>query len=363
MSNMTIGIIGCGNIAPAYLRGAQKSDVVRVKACADVLAEAARARASEFGCEAMSVEQLLGDREIELVVNLTIPRAHFEIAMQILGAGKHVYNEKPLSVTVEDGKRLLDAAAPRGLRVGCAPDTFLGAGMQTCRRVFDDGVIGTAIGGNMCMAWLGPESWHPNPAFFYDVGGGPLLDMGPYYVTALVNLLGPVQRVSAFTSRPRKERVATSEARYGEKIPVRVDTHNTGLVEFAGGASITATFSWDVAHTQMPRLVIFGSEGTLEMPDPNGFVGPVNIRRHGGEDWSEQPLLHAENARMFGVVDMAAAIRQGRPHRASGELALHVLEVLEAFGRSSAAEKPVLIQNGCLRPAPLPIGLTAWAID
>ena len=229
---MKIGIIGCGTISSAYFEGARKTDILEIKACADLRTEAAQAQAERYNSHALTVDELLADPEIELVVNLTIPRAHVEVGLQVLEAGKHVYSEKPLGVDVESGKQLIATAAEKGLRVGSAPDTFLGAGIQTSRQTLDAGKIGRPIAGTAFMCGHGHESWHPNPAFYYDIGGGPMLDMGPYYVTALVNILGPVKRVAAITTIAFEERVATSETVRGLRIPVKTTTHLTGTIEF-----------------------------------------------------------------------------------------------------------------------------------
>lgn len=359
--NMKIGIIGCGTISGAYFGGAQKTDILQIKACADLRMEAAQAQAERHGCEALTVEELLADSEIELVVNLTIPRAHVEVGLQVLEADKHVYSEKPLGVDVESGKQLIALAAEKGLRVGSAPDTFLGAGIQTSRQALDAGAIGKPLAGTAFMCGHGHESWHPNPAFYYDIGGGPMLDMGPYYVTALVNLLGPVKRVAAMTTKAFEERIATSEAAKGLRIPVKTTTHLTGTMEFHNGALITMMMSFDMWRHSLPCIEIYGETGSMQVPDPNGFGGTVNVA-DAREGWEAVPLAFPNNARMIGVIDMVAAIQAGRAHRANGDLAYHVLEVMLAFDKSSETSEHVEIESTTERPAPMPTGLKEWEV-
>ena len=359
---MKIGIIGCGTISGAYFNGAQKTDILEIKACADIRLDAAQRQAERHNCQAYTVDELLADDEIELVVNLTIPRAHVEVGLQVLEAGKHVYSEKPLGVDTESGKLLIDTAAEKGLRVGSAPDTFLGAGIQTSRQALDAGKIGRPIAGTAFMCGHGHESWHPNPAFYYDIGGGPMLDMGPYYVTALVNILGPVKRVAAVTTKAFEERVATSEAARGLKIPVKTTTHLAGTIEFQNGAIITMIMSFDMWRHSLPCIEIYGETGSMQVPDPNGFGGPVPVCPAGG-NWEAEDIPFPNNARMIGVIDMVSALRSGRMHRANGALAYHVLEVMCAFDKSSESGEHVVIESTTERPAPLPHGLNEWEID
>ena len=362
MEKMKIGIIGCGNISGAYFGGAQKTDVLEIKSCADIKMEVAQNAAERSGCQAVTVAELLADPEIELVVNLTIPKAHIEVGLQVLEAGKHVYSEKPMGVSTEEAQKLVHLAEQKGLRIGGAPDTFMGAGGQTARKTLDEGAIGRPVAGTAFMCGHGHESWHPNPAFYYDVGGGPMLDMGPYYITALVNILGPVKRVAGITAKAFEERIATSEARAGLRIPVKVTTHLTGVMEFMNGAIITMIMSFDMWRHSLPCIEIYGTEGSMKVPDPNGFGGTVAVAPKGG-DWEEAPLAFPNNARMIGVVDMVCAIRSGRPHRASGELIYHVLELMTAFDKSSQSGKHVEIQSAVERPAPFPLGLDEWTVD
>lgn len=359
---MQIGIIGCGNISGAYFGGAKKTNILTIKSCADIRMEAAKNAAEKHGFQAVTVDELLADPEIELVVNLTIPRAHVEVGLQVLEAGKHVYSEKPMGVSTEDAQKLVKLAAEKGLRIGGAPDTFLGAGGQTARKTMDEGAIGRAVSGTAFMCGHGHESWHPNPAFYYDIGGGPMLDMGPYYITALVNILGPVKRVAGITTKALEERVATSEAVAGLRIPVKVSTHLTGVMEFANGAVITMIMSFDMWRHSLPCIEIYGTEGSMKVPDPNGFGGSVRVAS-AKDNWSDVPLAFPQNARMIGVVDMVSAIRSGRLHRANGELIYHVLELMTAFDKSSQSGQHIEIQSTVERPAPFPAGLNEWEVD
>jgi len=358
---INVGIIGCGNISQAYFNGAKTFDVLKVVSCADLNAAAAEAKAVENGCKVESVEELLANPDVDLVINLTIPAVHAEVSMMALNAGKHVHCEKPLAVHLEDAKTVLDLAAEKNLLVGCAPDTFMGAGFQTCRKLVDDGWLGRVVGGTAFMMSRGPESWHPNPAFFYEIGGGPMFDMGPYYITALVHLLGPVNRVSAVTSRAFETRTATCEAQFGKELPVHVPTHNSGTLEFHSGAVITVTISFDVYKHHHTPIELYGTEGSLQCPDPNTFGGPVALWTPTGGEWREQAFSHryAKNFRSIGAADMAMAILSGgaHKHRASGALAYHALEVMHAFEKSSVSGQHIVIESKPPQPAPLPLGL------
>jgi predicted dehydrogenase len=355
--SVRVGLVGCGVISGIYLQNAKRFPILDVVACADLVPERAAARAAEYGVpRTASVDHLLADHEIELVLNLTIPVAHAEIALAAVEAGKSVYNEKPLTISLEDGRRLVDLAAAKGVRVGCAPDTFLGAGLQTCRKLIDDGAIGEPVAATASMLCHGHEHWHPDPAFYYQPGGGPLFDMGPYYLTALVSLLGPVRRVTGSARASFAQRTISSKPRAGEKIDVRVPTHAAAVLDFADGAIATFVTSFDV-WARENRIEIYGSEGTLAVPDPNTFGGPVLLRRSGAADWEDVPLTHdyADNSRGLGVADMAEAIRDGRPHRASGELALHVLETMHAVHTASEQGHHVELTSRVDRPSPLPV--------
>jgi len=367
MAATKIGIIGCGNISAIYLKNCQQVfEDVEVAACADLIDERARARAEEFGVPAAcAVDELLAEGAIEIVVNLTVPGAHADVARRCVEAGKSVYNEKPLTITREEAHALLDAAEGAGVRVGGAPDTFLGAGYQTCRKLIDDGAIGEPVAATAFMTCHGHEGWHPDPEFYYKVGGGPMFDMGPYYLTALVTLLGPVRRVTGSTRISFPRRTIGSEPKKGTVIDVEVPTHVAGVMDFAGGAVGTIVTSFDVWAANLPRIEIYGSEGSLSAPDPNGFGGPVRLRRAGAAEWEDVAHTHgcAENSRGIGVADLARALRSGRPHRASGELARHVLDIMHAFHDASDTGRHVEPATTCERPAPLPTGLEAGKLD
>lgn len=370
MNPISIGVIGCGNISDSYFSGAARSNLVRVKTCADLNPAAAQAKATQYGVSAMSVEQLLADPEISIVINLTIPQAHAPVALQILDAGKHVYLEKPLAATLAEARAVMARAEAKGLRVGCAPDTFFGAAHQACRRVLDSGLIGKPIGGSVTVLSHGMETWHPNPAFFFKPGGGPILDMGPYYIAQLVNLLGPVARVTACTSIGNATRTVTSEPLNGQVIQVEVPTTMNGVLEFVNGANVSMSASWDVWAHKRSFIEIYGTEGSLLGVNPNFFGGepmvcklnedwqPVDISAHpfGQDNRALRSGAQVADYRIVGLLDMAAAISQGRAHRANGALALHVLEVLEAFERSSITGAHINMESSCAQPDAVPLG-------
>lgn len=364
-STIGVGIIGCGNISQAYFNGCKKFEVLDLVACADLNMEAARAKAEQNGCKAQTVQELLANKDVDLVINLTIPAVHAQVSIAALQAGKHVHSEKPLAVNLEDGKAILDLAQQNGLLVGCAPDTFLGAGLQTSRKLVDDGWIGRVTGGAAFLMSRGPESWHPNPFFFYQIGAGPMFDMGPYYMTALVHLLGPVKRISAITSRAFEKRTATSKEHFGAPIPVEVPTHYAGTMEFHSGATVSVTISFDVQKHGHGPIELYSTEGSLKVPDPNTFGGPVQLFTPASGEWQTQALSHryTENSRGIGAADMAYAILGQRPHRASGALAYHVLEIMHAFEKSSTTGAHVLLESKPDQPAPLPLGLIEGRLD
>jgi predicted dehydrogenase len=359
-TKLNLGIIGCGNISKAYFKGASTFEVLNIVACADLHHDAAVAKAEEHGCQAQSVDELLANPDIDMVINLTVPSAHAEVSLAALEAGKHVHCEKPLAVHLEDARKVIATAKDKGLRVGCAPDTFLGAGFQTCRKLIDDGWIGRPVAGSAFMMSRGPEGWHPNPAFFYQIGGGHMFDMGPYYITALLHLLGPVKRVAAVTSRAFQTRTATCKEQFGKEFPVEVPTHYAGVLEFHSGAAITMTVSFDVHKHQHTPIEIYGTEGSLRCPDPNTFGGPVELWTPMGKEWHPQAFSHryADNMRGIGAADMAMSILHAEyPQRASGELALHALEVMHAFETSSSTGTHVELTTRPAQPPPLPLGL------
>ena len=365
-AKVKIGIIGCGNIAPAYVRGCRLFNILELYAVADLQYERALGLAKEFDIpHALTVEELLTDPDIHIVINLTIPAVHAEVSQSILEANKHVYSEKPLAINRADGKKLVELAESRGLRIGCAPDTFLGGGIQTCRKLIDDGWIGEPVAATAFMMSPGVEAWHPNPFFYYAPGGGPMLDMGPYYLTALINLLGDVDQVTALSRISYAERFVTAKEHYGKTIHVTVPTHVTGLLQFNNGAIGTMITSFDIkGGANLPRIEIYGSEGSLSVPDPNRFDGPVKIKRAGSDEWAEIPLTHSDKVlRGIGVADMAYGIRYGRPHRASGKLAYHVLDIMHSFEVASETGQHIKIESSVTQPKPLPTGLVLGMLD
>ncbi len=361
---VSIGLIGCGVISSAYLKAASTFNVLNFTACADINADASARCSETFDIPSMRVDELLARSDIEVILNLTIPSAHADVNQAALQSGKHAYCEKPFALNTVEGQRVIKLAEECGLRVGCAPDTFLGGGHQTVRNAIDEGVVGQPIAGTAFMMNHGHESWHPNPAFYYQEGGGPLFDMGPYYLTALVNALGPVRRVTALTGRAFDTRNVGSEPRRGEQIRVDVDTHTAGTLEFTSGAIVTVVMSFDVWLHSNRFIEIHGTNASLSSPDPNGFGGSVRVS---GTDrtWDELPLTHGylENMRSIGLADMCVGIRTDRPHRCSGEIAYHVLEIMEAFEHSSAMGKHIELTTIPDRPDPLPMGLTVGELD
>ncbi|MDT0345878.1 Gfo/Idh/MocA family protein [Streptomyces litchfieldiae] len=357
-----VGIVGAGVISGEYLRTLSSFPDIRVLAVGDLDTSRAAAAAREHGVPvAGDLATVLAVPEVEIVVNLTIPTAHAAVATAALRAGKHVYGEKPLTATTAEGEKLLAEAAERGLLVGSAPDTFLGAGLQSALRAVRAGRIGTPIAAATAVQSLGPESWHPDPAFFYQPGAGPLFDIGPYYLTALVALFGPVSRVAATVARGRARRTTGSGPKAGETFPVDVPTHVSALLEFASGPRANSVFSFDSA---LPRIQfeVIGSDGTLAVPDPNTFRGPLRLRGNGDQDWSELPVEGATAGRGLGVLEMARALRAGEPHRASGALGLHVLQTMAAIAESGERGEfrspgvPTPGAAAVTAPEPLPLG-------
>jgi len=331
-----VAVVGAGNISSQYLANLTRFPDLNVIAIADLDEARAAAAAAEYGAAASgTLADILAIAEVEVVVNLTIPSAHAEVAAAALRAGKHLYGEKPITLDPAEAKALLAEAAARDLYVGNAPDTFLGAGLQSALRAIESGLIGTPIAAATAFRTPGPDRWHPNPEFLFAKGAGPLFDMGPYYLTSLVALLGPVSAVAATARRPRETRVIGSGPRIGTVFPVEVPTHVTALIEFAGGAGAASTFSFDSPDPGV-SFEVTGTEATLSVPDPNRFDGPLRIRSADDSEWRELPIDGTEAGRGIGVLDMARALRAGVPHRASGALALHVLDVMSAIIDSAA---------------------------
>lgn len=360
------GIVGCGNISRTYLGNKDMFPNLKIVKCADINQEAAAKAAEKYGIEACSVEELLADPEIDIILNLTTPGAHAEVAVAALNAGKHIYTEKPLAVNMEEADKIMALAAEKNLRVGCAPDTFLGGGQQTCRSIIDSGIVGKISGGTALMLSAGHECWHPAPAFYYKKGAGPLFDMGPYYITSLVNLLGPVKCVSALSNRSTDCRIGTM-VNHGKKFNVEVDTHVNALLHFECGAIINLVMSFDVSvkSPDMSCIELWGAQGGLRVPDPNTFGGEVKFGKAGltmGWANAANTYIYNDNTRIIGLADMALAIEENRPHRASGELAYHVLDVMCSIIRSAENREYVEIKSTCSRPAPLAKGLHSGEI-
>jgi predicted dehydrogenase len=356
---LTIGVVGCGKISGAYLETLGRLENVGVVAAADLdPARAAQVQAAYPEVTARGIDELLSDSEIDLVLNLTVPAAHAEVAKAALRSGKHVYGEKPLAATVTAAGEMLALAAAGGLRIGCAPDTVLGIGTQTARHAVDSGLIGTPVAATAVMANAGPEGWHPDPDFYFQPGGGPLLDMGPYYLSALVHLLGPVARVSGGARRSRASRTIGSGPRAGTVFPVDVDTHVTGVLEHESGALSTLVMSFDVHKSRMPLIEVHGTDASLSVPDPNRFDGTVEIWRPVEREWQPIPTSagYVNAGRGYGVADLATALRAGVPHRASAELALHVLDIMESTLTAAHTHTAVDVRSRCERPELVPEG-------
>jgi predicted dehydrogenase len=363
---MKIGIIGCGAISNAYFTNCKRFSILEIAACADLDMERARAKATEHAVpKACTVDELLADSTIELVVNLTVPKAHAPVALRALDAGKHVFGEKPFALNRAEGEAMVARAKAQGVRLGCAPDTVMGCGVQTARKYIDDGLIGKVIGGSAFMLCGGHETWHPSPEFYYEVGGGPMFDMGPYYLHALLTLLGPVRRVSGSASTTFPTRTITSRPKHGKVVPVEIPTHIVSVLEFASGASIALTVSFDVkgGHT-MPNIELYGTEGSIQVPDPNATGGPVRIRRANLHDWTEYNRTHPyrEGSRGVGVADMALAIRTNRPHRANESIAMHALDIMQAVHDAAASGQYVTLASTCDRPEPMRADLPDWQL-
>ena len=348
-----IGLIGCGSISKAYFAGCKRYDILEVVACADLDFNRAQEKAKEYGVRACTVDELIADLEVEIVINLTIPQAHAPVNERILRAGKHAYVEKPFGLDLKEARRVIALAKRKNLLVGGAPDTFLGGGVQTSRQLLDDGIIGKPVAGTAYMMCAGHESWHPSPEFYYKQGGGPMFDMGPYYITALVNLLGPVTRVSGSVRASFKHRTITSKPLNGKRVKVEVPTHYSGTLEFTNGTIVTVIMSFDVIRgTDQPPITLYGSKGTMLVPDPNTFVGPVKVKLQGEAEFTEHPLTHSDQRlRGTGVADMAYSIlRRRRKYRCNGELVTHVIEVISAFEKSSNSGRHVTIKTPMTRP-------------
>lgn len=358
MKQAKVAMVGVGDISGIYLENiSTRFTNLNLVGVYDLAREKAEAAKEKYSIAKIynSLEELLADPEIDIVLNLTRPCEHYAISMAALQAGKHVYCEKPLASTLEEGRTLAETARQKGLLLGGAPDTFLGAGIQTCRKLVDDGFIGTPVGGAAFMICHGHEGWHPNPEFYYQKGGGPMMDMGPYYLTALVNLLGGVSKVSGFSKTSFPQRTIKSQPKHGQVIQVEVPTWVNGMLQFENGAAATIFTTFDVYYDSQARLEIYGSHGTLIVPDPNGFGGPVRLWRPEEKEWREMPLLfpYQENSRGLGLADMASALLSGGDFRASSEQTLHVLEIMTAIEESAKQEKNLSLASAFTRALPM----------
>lgn len=354
---MNIGIVGCGNISDIYLKNLSTLfSNTTIYACADLDEEKVKAATEKYNIpHIMTFEEMLDCDAIDLILNLTTPRTHYALSKQALLKGKHVYSEKPLALTYAEGKELIELAKEKHLYVGCAPDTFLGAGIQTCSQLIQSGRIGKPIAATAFMMCHGHESWHPDPEFYYDIGGGPLFDMGPYYITTLVRLLGRATSVMAYSSKTFEERTITSQPKNGKKIDVKVDTHVAGLIHFENGAIATLVMSFDVWKHSMPNIEIYGATGSLKVPDPNCFDGPVLLAASEHTDYEEIPLIspYQENSRGIGLSETALALEEDRINNASGALALHVLEIMDSLIKSAHQGEMIRLESSPSDTIPL----------
>ncbi|WIB00890.1 Gfo/Idh/MocA family protein [Curtobacterium sp. MCBA15_012] len=357
---MKVGVVGVGVISQQYFEHFPALPGLELTAVADIDVDRARSVGAAQGVRGTSVDELIAADDVDVVLNLTIPAAHAEVATRALEAGKHVYGEKPLATSTAEAQPVLDLARRSGLRVGSAPDTVLGTGIQTARHALDSGAIGTPVGAAVSWSAPGHELWHPAPAFYYQPGGGPLLDMGPYYLTSLVSFFGPVVRVSGASTRSDRERTIGTGPASGTPLRVDVDTHVVAVLEHADGVVSTLTVSFEVWATRAPLFEVYGTAGTLGVPDPNRFSDAVSIADAATREWRELPTSagYADAGRGYGLADMAHAIATDRPHRASGDLAFHVLEVMEAVATAAREHTVVDVRSRVDRPDTVPGGAT-----
>ncbi len=361
MNKILIGIVGCGTISQIYIENLNNRFLnTLVVAVSDINQEAAAATAEKFNIKkVLTFDEMLVDPDIQMVINLTIPREHYSLTKRVILAGKHAYLEKPFAFTYEEANELMQLAEKNNVMVGCAPDTFLGAGYQTARKVIDSGLIGDVISAQTFDFNHGHENWHPSPEFYYDFGGGPDWDKGPYYLTGLISLIGPVKTVAGMTSKSFEERVITSKPKYGKVIDVKVPTHVNSMLRFECGVTCVAVFSFDVWGTTLPFTEIHGTLGSLRLPDANEFDGDVLYKSYFSDKFEKIPPTHvyAVNSRGIGASDMAQAILEGRKSRLDGSLARHVVEITEAIHKSNSENVFIDLKSRCERPSAMPMGL------
>ena len=363
-----IGFVGCGDISGIYLENITNmfSELEIIGVC-DLIPQRSENAAKKYNIKKVykDMYELFADPEVDIVLNITRPYEHFDVSMAALEAGKNVYSEKPLGASFEEARKIRDKARDKNLIIGGAPDTFLGAGIQTCRKLIDEGAIGDVFGASAYMVCRGHESWHHDPEFYYKYGGGPMMDMGPYYLTALISMLGPIKTITGMSKISMSERLITSQPFHGTKIKVDVSTYVTGTMCFDSGAIGTIFTTFDVHIAQVPRIEIYGSEGTLCVPDPNYFEGPVRLHKGGTEGFKEIPLAfdYSENCRALGLADMAKAIETGRKARANGDLTYHVVEVMTGFERASTERKFIDIESTVERPEPMVVPAVKGVLD
>jgi predicted dehydrogenase len=353
---LRVGVVGAGNISGQYSTCLARLPQLQVTAVCDLQTDRAEALAAQHeGARAVALPELLAAEDVDVVLVLTLPSTHAGVALDALAAGKHVYVEKPLATSVAEGRELVKAAAAAGLRVGCAPDTVLGTGIQTARAIVDAGRIGTPHSATAFMTTPGHERWHPAPDFYYQPGGGPLLDMGPYYLASLVHLLGPVARVVGASARPSATRTIGTGPRAGTSFDVTVDSTITGILEHASGALSTLIMSFDIWAARLPRIEVYGTDGSLSVPDPNHFAGPVELYSASAVDdgWVDvgSTAGYVDSGRGYGLADLALAIAEARPHRAGDELGLHVLDIMESVQQAADTHASVELTTTCRRPA------------
>jgi predicted dehydrogenase len=347
---LRVGMVGIGTISQQYVTTLAGHPTMSLVATADL--DPTRGVA---GVPSRTPAELYASADVDVVLNLTIPAAHATVSLAAIAAGKHVYSEKPLALSTVEAQEILAAAGRAGVRVGCAPDTVLGPGTQTARRCVDDGAIGTPVAATAFMVTPGHELWHPAPEFYYRQGGGPLYDMGPYYLTALITLLGPVARVTGLSAAPRDARTIMSGPRAGTTFPVEVPTHVSGTLQHESGAVTTLMMSFDIWAANLPRIEVYGTAGSLSVPDPNDFTGDVRLFHPDSRTWTDVPPVPANGhvGRGAGLADLGAALLTGEPHRANGELAFHVLDVMESLSRAAETGQAQEVSSTCARPAPV----------